>query len=119
MVDDFTRCSKWIEDALSYGGGTHDLKDVFDGILSGNMQLWPAERGGIVTELAVYPRKRVLHIFLAGGELDQITDMHEDVIQWAKAQGCSALTLSGRMGWKKALAPFGWEPTLLTLSKEI
>mgnify|MGYP001193180561 FL=1 len=83
------------------------------------MQLWPAERGCIVTELAVYPKKRVLHIFLAGGELDQITDMHEDVIRWAKAQDCQALTLAGRMGWKKALAPFGWEPTLLTLSKEI
>lgn len=118
-ADEFKRCKKWIEDALEYSGGTHEIEDVFRGILEGKMQLWPAPDGCLVTEIIVYPRKKVLHIFLAGGKLDQLTDMHDDVIRWAKSYDCSALTLSGRKGWERALLGHGWKPTFVTLSKEI
>ena len=43
------------------------------------MQLWQGPRGCIVTEIVVYPRKKVLNLFLAGGELDQIVDMNDDI----------------------------------------
>jgi hypothetical protein len=69
--------------------------------------------------MLLYPKKKVLHIFLAGGKLETLTDMHESVIWWAKAQGCSALTLSGRKGWVKALESFDWKPTMVCLTKEI
>ena len=119
MVNQLERCEPWISAALQYSGGTHEVVDVFDGILEGRMQLWPAENSCLVTEILAYPRKKVLHIFLAGGDLDEITGMHQDVIAWAKGQGCSGLTLAGRPGWKKALEKFGWKPTLLTLGKDI
>jgi len=118
-VYNIERCEEWIKSALEYSGGTHDIDDVFRAILEGRMQLWPAEEGCLVTEILLYPRKKVLHIFLAGGEMNQLTDMHHDVIEWAKAQGCTALTLSGRKGWSRALAKFGWEEKLVNLSKEI
>ena len=119
MVDNLIKCKEWIEAALAYSGGTHNIDDVFHAILEGRMQLWPTEKGCLVTEILVYPRKKVLHIFLAGGELGQLTDMHEHVIKWAKQQECSALTLSGRRGWSKALEKFGWKLQLVHLSKEI
>jgi len=109
---------KWINDALGYSGGTHDYDDVVKAIQDGQMQLWAAPKGCIVTEILVYPKKKVLHIFLAGGELKQITDMQDDVIAWAKNQGCSALSLSGRHGWTKALKPLGWESKLTYMVKE-
>ena len=62
----------WIADALQYSGGTHTVDDVIERIMSGHLQLWPAERGCAVTEIVVYPRKKVLHVFLAAGEMDQI-----------------------------------------------
>jgi hypothetical protein len=83
------------------------------------MQLWPAEKGCAVTELITFPRKKVMHIFLAGGELDQFFDMHESAIQWAKSQGCSAVTLSGRRGWTKAMSTKGWEEIYTTVGLEI
>ena len=107
-----------MENALAYSGDTHEIIDVFHAIIRGDMQLWAAEQGCLVTEIIVYPRKKVLHIFLAGGKLECLTDMHNDVIEWAKLQGCSALTLSGRMGWKKALERFDWKPAFLTLIRE-
>lgn len=109
---------KWIRDALEYSGGTHSFEDVLEAIKDSRMQLWAGPRGCLVTEVLVYPQKKVLHIFLAGGELDQLTDMHDDVIAWAKKQGCQALSLSGRHGWKKALKPFGWDAKLTYMVKE-
>ena len=109
MNEELERCKPWIEAALEYSGGTHDFIDVAEGIYKGTMQLWPTPKGCIVTEIVVYPRKRMLNVFLGGGELEQILDMHKDVIQWAKAPGCTALTMTGRGGWKKTLANHGWK----------
>ena len=75
QVNELERCRPWIEAALEYSGGTHNFEDVAKGILEGNMQLWPTPRGCIVTEIVVYPRKKVLNVFLGGGELDQLLDM--------------------------------------------
>ena len=112
------RCRPWIEAALEYSGGTHLFEDVEAGLLSGVMQLWPSPKGCIVTEIVVYPRKKVLNVFLGGGELDQILDMHSDVIAWSKAQGCEALMMTGRFGWKKPLEKHGWKTLHCSYVKE-
>jgi len=116
-MNELERCRAWIEAALEYGGGTHNFDDVVEAILSGKMQLWPAERACIVTEIVTYPRKRVLHVFLAGGELDQIIDMDTDVVQWAKEQGCESATQAGRKGWIRALKDHGWNSHLVLMEK--
>jgi len=118
-ISEIDRCQPWIEAALEYSGGTHSLSDVIEGIASGKMQLWPAPKGCIVTEIVVYPRKKMLNVFLGGGELDQLLDMHKDVIAWSKAQGCEAITITGRFGWKKPLKAHGWKPMHASFIKEI
>ena len=75
-------------------------------------------KGCIVTEIVIYPRKKVLNIFLAGGELDQILDMDHDVKNWAKEHGCTAATMSGRIGWKKPLKPLNWKMQHVSFLKE-
>ena len=94
-------------------------QDIALGIKEARMQLWPSPRGCIVTEIVVYPRKKVLNVFLGGGELDQLLDMHSDVTDWAKSYGCEALTITGRFGWKKPLKAHGWEPLHASFQKEI
>jgi hypothetical protein len=118
LSPELERCRPWIEAALKYTGGTHLFEDVVANIAKGTMQLWPAPRGCIVSEIVVYPRKKVLNIFLAGGELDQILDMNDDITAWAKANGCTAGTMAGRMGWKKPLSKLGWELKFVTFQKE-
>ena len=83
LSDDLERCKPWIEDALEYCNGTHEFNDIVLGIAESRMQLWAAPRGCIVTEIVVYPQKKVLNLFLAGE--------------------------TTRLGWKKALAPLGWK----------
>ena len=116
-MTELQRCKGWIESALEYGGGTHIYEDIVTAIIEGKMQLWPAENSCWVTEITVYPRKKVLHVFLAGGNLDEILGMHDSVVNWAIDQGCEGMTLTGRKGWGKALADIGWKSKLVLLEK--
>lgn len=113
------RCKPWIEAALEYSGGTHNYDDIADSVRCAKMQLWPATKSCLVTEITQYPRKKVLHIFLAGGDLSEIKSMQDDVIRWAKRLDCEALTMTGRIGWSKALKDIGWETRLVLMEKVI
>lgn len=116
-MNEIERCRPWIEAALEYTGGTHTFDDIAASIASGMMQLWPAPKGCAITEIAEYPRKKTMHIFLAGGELAQFFDMLESAEAWAKAQGCVSITASGREGWKRALK--GWAFQSITMERPI
>ena len=100
--------SKWIIGALKYSNGTHDFEDVVRGIEQGEFQLFANDRGCVVTPIPHYPRKKVLFVFLAGGDLEGVTDLHEEVIEFAKSRNCELMTMIGRMGWTKALKQHGW-----------
>lgn len=116
-MNELERCKKWIEDALEYSGGTHSFGDVKHAIIEGRMQLWPASKSCLVTEITQYPQKKVLHIFLGGGDLSEIKSMQDDVIAWAKSYECEALTMTGRLGWSKALKDIGWQTQLVLMEK--
>jgi len=109
----------WIESALEYSGGTHLYQDIVDAVTEGRMQLWLGERGCAVTEIVVFLQKKVLHVFLGSGEMDQLFDMLESAIVWAKERGCTAMTLAGRPGWQRAMKPLGFVPTLVTMERNI
>ena len=118
-MTEMERCRPWIEAALEYSGGTHTFDDVVDGVTSGRMQLWPAPRGCATTEIVLYPRKKVLHVFLAGGDMDQILDMIDSAAAWGRTQDCTALTLAGRLGWQRVLDKHGFTPVLVTMERNI
>ena len=114
-LSEFDRCRKWIEAALEYNGGCYLFEDIVAEVLANRMQLWPAPKGCLVTQILVFPRKTVLHVLLGGGELEQLAEMHNDVIMWAKAQGCAGATITGRPGWERAFKHIGWTPMHRTL----
>lgn len=116
MIDQF---KPLIERALKYSGGTHSFDDVKAGILSGYMQIWPAERGVAVTEIISYPRRKVLNVFLAAGEMDQLLDMIDAATDWGRSQGCNAMTMTGRKGWLKILGAQGWRQTHIQMEREL
>lgn len=109
LYTEFQRCSEWIQAALDKGDDTHDLIHIYDGLINTSFQLWSNDKCCVITEIIDYPKKRVLHIFLAGGSLEGIRALEEDAIQWAKSIGCTDFTLSGRKGWLRALKDNGWK----------
>lgn len=119
VVEELDRCREWIESALEYSGGTHLYADIVDSVLGGSMQLWAGEKGCAVTEIIVYPRKKVLHVFLAGGEMEQIIDFQTSAEEFARINGCNALTLAGRKGWSRVLTKHGWSESFTVLNREL
>lgn len=108
---------QWLEPALDRGGNTHSFDDVMAEIKAEKMQLWTGPKGAAVTLIYDYPLKRVLHVFLAGGELEQVKDFVPSMEVWGRAMGCTEMTLAGRRGWSRVLD--GWKPVLDVLAKEI
>jgi len=105
-VDHWARCSKYIEDALEYAGGSHTIQDVMLAVSEGKAQFFPLERSAIVTEVVDYPQKAMCRIWLAGGDLDELMEAEVALCAWAKAQGCDGMEIIGRRGWSRQLKDY-------------
>ena len=77
------------------------------------------EESFLVTEICSYPKLRSLHIFLAGGDLDEIKSIDDTLLEFAKQLNASVISLSGRRGWTKALADLDYRVAHVTMFKEV
>ena len=107
------------EKALQHSGGTHTLQDVADSVESGRAQFWTEGNAAIITELRETPQVKVLHFWLATGELEDVISLSEKIIDWGRHNGYKRATLAGRKGWEKVLALTGWEPELVLMGRKI
>lgn len=108
-----------IEAALRYAHGTHEFEDVVQMLLDGRAQAWANGDSIAITEIIAYPRKKVLHCFLAGGKSAEIIAMMEAAAAWGKSYGCTAFTIAGRKGWQRVLGKHGWRPTMTVMELPI
>lgn len=118
LFDQLTYCREWLEAALSHGDQAHTFDDIAAGVLTGRYRLWVSPKGCAVTEIQVYPRKKVLNIFLAGGDMDAIKGFAPACDEYARNMGCSDLVLTGRKGWVRA-APEGWQVSHTTMKRSL
>ena len=79
----FQKVEKILQPALEYDN-THNLQDVADCINSCTMQLWPGTQSAIVTQIQNFPRMKVLHIFLAGGNLEELETLSPHIQKFAE-----------------------------------
>ena len=100
-------------------GGTHDIGDVADAIEAGHAQLWTTDGAALVTEVLEHPRAKVLHIWLAAGELEPVIALAEQTMEWGRLNGCTRVTLTGRKGWERVGKARGWEFDSLTMGKAL
>ena len=120
VVSEFIRCAPWIKAALKHAGGTHNLEDILEGVLKRNYQMWPGVESVVITEIAVFPRKKVLILFLAGGDYEELRKMLPDLELFGKAEGCSSVSLTGRKGWLRSFLPAeGYEHSAQLMTKEL
>ena len=101
-IKEYKRCEQYLEAALEYAHGAYDIETIFEGLMDGSLELWPSENAGAVTQIVEYPRKKILHIFLAGGDIEELKVLYTHVELYARQIGCQAITLTGRPGWAKS-----------------
>jgi len=110
-----------VESALRHDGGRWSAPDILRSLESRDRQLWLVEEerpdGIIVTEIAIYPRRKTCVVFLAAGRRPvDWRDRLGDIEGWARAQGCAEIELHGRKGWRRALPDW---PSRTVLTKEL
>lgn len=90
-----------------------DVSDLYREITEQNMQCWLVIRedriiGVCLTQILIYPRRKVLGIPFLGMEPHSIHQWlgHLEVLKsFARYHGCSAIRGWGRKGWVKILKP--------------
>ena len=119
ILDDLDRHRKHIDAALEYAQHSHTFDDVVAMVMHGQLRLWSLPNSVMLTEILTYPRYKTYHIFLGGGELQEILAMHPQIEAAAREAGCSKLSVTGRHGWQKPLKAHGWVPAHVTCTKDL
>ena len=92
-------------EALAADAGPADLARA---LRTGRARLWMGEGAVLATELAAEPDGPCLHVWLAAGRLSAVLALRPGLEAWARGAGCTRITLDGRKGWARVLAPFGY-----------
>lgn len=110
-----------LDDALAYAEG-HDQSTIENAIEAKMLQLWEAPNSFCLTELKVSPNGiRTVHLFLAGGNLEELEPLYPIIEQWAKTQGARGMTMLGRFGWERTffVRTQGFRPVAQFYAKEL
>lgn len=106
----------YLEPALTRFG-THQWRDIIIGVSQGHMQLWRNSTAACVTEVTDYPARRVLHVFLAGGDIKGVVALEPEVEAYARLMGCTRIQMFGRKGW--AHVAKHWTTSDIILHREL
>jgi hypothetical protein len=115
-VELFKKSEHFLAAALEYDY-THTLQDVADKVNNCTMQLWPLGNSAMVTEIQNFPRCKVLHVYLAGGDLNTILNFVPQLKAFGRDMGCIKISFAGRPGWEKVLKD--WKKSCIYMSTEI
>lgn len=114
------RARPFLEAALEYTQGTHTYADVVRDLDTGRSQLWDTNRAAVVTEIQLAPRAKTCHLFLAGGDLEELERILAVIERWAKGTGCDRISLAGRRGWERTfLRGEGYSPAWTVMTKDL
>src|SRR4029077_11551047 len=98
-----------LERALDYQGGLYALSDILERIADGTMQSWVEGNSWAVTQISVYPRRRLLEIVAAVGDLPDCRILHDRILKFANDMDVDLVAAYGRRGWARDAERNGWK----------
>jgi hypothetical protein len=99
----------YIKEALCYDVQSFTIEDIESGIATGDYQLWEAPNSALVTSGVNLQSGGIgVQVLAAGGDMEEIVGLLQEVEQEARASGCEILTTVGRKGWKVTAKEIGW-----------
>ena len=113
------RCKKYLLPVFKKFD-TYNWADVVENVKQGRWYLLTLPNSALLIEFLEYPRKRVLYVLAAGGNLEEIIKSESDVISIAKAKDCSSIEVRGRLGFEKVAKKYkGWKKQYTVISKTL
>ncbi len=106
-----------IEPAVTLSKGRADMISVLQWLLERKYLLWVAYaedrviKAAFVTREARYPLRSMLAIDFCGGSerLGWVSEGTRVFKSFARDAGLDGVEMAGRIGWQKALKPYGWD----------
>lgn len=114
MIDSaLERARPWLEAALCALNDKrplYSMADVESALAVNRARLWSGERSCVLTAVDDYPTgERVLDVWLAGGDLAEMTTVFPIIEAWACGAGCTQVHITGRPGWDRVMRDYGFE----------
>jgi len=103
--------------AVAMAEGRHTLQTTLQRVQDGHMQAVVALSDArpimaCITQVALYPAQRWLQVPFCGGSRmrEWLAPLLETIDGLAYDNQCVGIEISGRGGWERVLAPFGYVP---------
>lgn len=95
---------------------THTPESVYQLIKTGQADLWlhDSHKTASVTFWIPAVDGPILHVWLAGGRLEELKEALPSVEAWGQKNGAKRLMITGRAGWEKVLPGFRRQAVLMT-----
>lgn len=106
----------FLQKALEHTKGEYTLDTLLERIRNETLQLWDFPEAVVLTELAVFPTKTRVHVFLASGVY--YPEYLQTIEKFARAIGADGVQWSGRRGWVRKTASEGYEETYSVMIKD-
>jgi hypothetical protein len=105
LMEEWRQCRDAMLSAIDTANGTHNEDDILIGLITGQMRLWRKNKSAVVTEFQQFPRKKAIHVFLAGGDMRDLKPLFTDVENFGRKNGCSVASgLVKRDGWERIVS---------------
>ena len=118
--NEWARLKHHIEAAIAKSPGFETIEDVEALVACGKYQVWFGRESVAITEIASYPRRKVLSIIHAGGDLNELQDeMEPQMCAFARSQGCQSITVQGRKGWERVRQARDYKFGFITMYKDL
>ncbi len=111
LAKDWPLALPHVREALKHSGDMHTPTDVYQRIEEGRAELHVGNRSAVVTQSL--SNGKHLHFWLAGGHLDELKQIENDVSRIAKKRGFKKVTIAGRRGWLRSLKDYEEAATLM------
>ena len=114
-----------LQRAIDHADGRWSIEQVLSDVSACRVHVWMVSRetklvGVFTTRVVDGPARWVLLDCCAGDDLaGWIGAALAAVESWARGVGAAQIVAEGRLGWQKAMRPYGYAPTLITCVKHL
>jgi hypothetical protein len=97
-----------LDRVLDRMGGLYLASDLLDDVKAGKKQMFALNDSIAVTQIANFPRGKTLEIIAAVGDIHELREMHERILEFAKSMDIKVIRAYGRTGFVEDAKKRGW-----------
>jgi hypothetical protein len=90
-------------------GGLYTVSDILSAIAEGRMQSFVEGETWAITQIACFPRAKLLEILIVVGALEDCRKLLDRIFQFADANDIGLVQAYGRRGWLDHPLTQGWK----------